>query len=69
MIGLLITFAILFIVWDSAKSVFTRMLDGVEPGVIEEINLAIDHVDGVKEIGEIRARWIGHKLIGISKMP
>ena len=31
-VGLLITLAILGIVWQSAKAVFTRMLDGVEPG-------------------------------------
>ncbi len=42
--------------------VFTRMLDGVEPGVIDEIRHAVGHVRGVQKIGEIRARWIGHKL-------
>lgn len=61
-IGLLITFSILWIVWDSAKLIFTRMLDGVEPGILEEIHHAADHVKGVKGIGEVRARWIGHKL-------
>lgn len=61
-IGLLITAAIFFIVWDSAKAVFIRMLDGVEPGILEEIEHAVSHVPGVKNIGEIRARWIGHKL-------
>ncbi len=61
-IGLLITAAIFFIVWDSAKAVFVRMLDGVEPGILEEIEHAVGHVPGVKNIGEIRARWIGHKL-------
>lgn len=61
-IGLIITITILFIAWDSAKVVFLRMLDGVELGIIEEISNAINHVPGVKGIGEIRARWIGHKL-------
>ena len=61
-VGLLITAAILFIVRDSARSVFTRMLDGVEPGVIEEIHHSVEHVRGVRGIGEVRARWIGHKL-------
>ena len=61
-IGLLITAAIFFIVWDSAKAVFVRMLDGVEPGILEEIEHAVSHVPGVKNTGEIRARWIGHKL-------
>ena len=32
-IGLIITVVILGIVWQSAKAVLTRMLDGVEPEV------------------------------------
>lgn len=62
LVGLFITISILWIVWKSAKMVFTRMLDGVEPGIINEIHHAAEHVEGVKEIGEVRARWIGHKL-------
>ena len=61
-VGLLITVVIFYVVWDSAKMVFTRMLDGVEPGVLEEIHHAVSHVQGVQGVGEIRARWIGHKL-------
>ena len=61
-IGLLITLAIFYIVWDSAKLVFTRMLDGVEPGILEEIHHAVSHVHGVRGVGEVRARWIGHRL-------
>ncbi|MHC8299259.1 cation diffusion facilitator family transporter [Pseudomonas sp. ZS1P83] len=61
-IGLLITIAILGIVWQSSKAVLTRMLDGVEPGVIEEIRHAAEHVPGVKRIINTRARWIGHRL-------
>jgi cation diffusion facilitator family transporter len=36
-IGLLITAVILGIVWQSAKAVLTRMLDGVEPQVVREL--------------------------------
>ncbi|WP_011306234.1 cation diffusion facilitator family transporter [Methanosarcina barkeri] len=61
-IGLIITLAILHIVWDSGKAVFTRMLDGVDPEVVEEIEHEIVHVEGVKEIKEVRVRWIGHRL-------
>ncbi|MHB1761061.1 MAG: cation diffusion facilitator family transporter [Acidithiobacillus ferrivorans] len=61
-IGLLITIAILGIVWQSSKAVLTRMLDGVEPEVIEEIRHAAEHVPGVKRIINTRARWIGHRL-------
>jgi cation diffusion facilitator family transporter len=61
-IGLVISVVILGIVWDSAKAVFTRMLDGVEPKVLEEIRHTADHVDGVEAVTEIRARWLGHRL-------
>src|SRR5215216_3569932 len=39
-VGLLIAAAILVIVWQSGKAVFTRLLDGVEPEAIEEIRHA-----------------------------
>ncbi len=61
-IGLLIACAILVIVWQSGKPVFTRLLDGVEPGVIDEIEHVAGHVSGVREVGGARARWIGHRL-------
>lgn len=62
LVGLGITLAILRIVWQSARAVFTRMLDGVEPEVIDEIHHAATHVAGVREVAEVRARWIGHRL-------
>jgi cation diffusion facilitator family transporter len=61
-IGLLITVAILGIVWQSAKVVITRMLDGVEPEIIDEIDHAARHAAGVRDVTEVRARWIGHRL-------
>jgi cation diffusion facilitator family transporter len=61
-IGLCITITILKIVWDSVKTVFIRLLDGVEPEIIDEIKHEASHVAEVKEVTEIRARWIGHFL-------
>jgi len=61
-VGLLITVAILRIVWESGKSVFTRLLDGVDPEVIDEIKHAVNHAPGVREVSEVRVRWLGHRL-------
>ena len=61
-VGLLIAAAILVIVWQSGKTIFTRLLDGVDPEVIEEIRHAASYVQGVKGVAEVRARWIGHRL-------
>lgn len=60
-VGVLITITIFGIVWQSAKAVFTRMLDGVEAGVVSEIHHAAEHVAGMKLVAA-RARWLGHKL-------
>jgi cation diffusion facilitator family transporter len=61
-VGLLITVAIFGIVWQSARSVLTRMLDGVEPGLVGEIRHAAEHVKGVGKVVDAKARWVGHKL-------
>jgi cation diffusion facilitator family transporter len=61
-IGLLITAAIFGIVIQSGKSIFFRMLDGADPQVIEELRHAAEHVPQVKEVTEVRARWLGHRL-------
>jgi cation diffusion facilitator family transporter len=61
-VGLLITVAIMQIVWQSGRSIFSRMLDGVDPEMIEEITDAISHTPGVRSISEVRVRWLGHRL-------
>src|SRR5215204_3777506 len=40
MVGLLIAAAILVIVWQSGKMVFSRLLDGVDPTLLDEIRSA-----------------------------
>jgi cation diffusion facilitator family transporter len=60
-VGLVITIAIFGIVIQSGKQIFSRMLDGVDPHVIDEIRHAAAHVANVKEVTDIRARWLGHR--------
>jgi cation diffusion facilitator family transporter len=62
MIGLLITIAIFGIVWQSAKAVLTRMLDGVDPAMVGEACHAAEHISGVKKVLDVKARWLGHRL-------
>lgn len=61
-IGMLITISILKIVLDSSKLVFTRLLDGVEPEVIDKVKNITESVEGVCEVTDLRVRWIGHRL-------
>lgn len=61
-IGLLITAAIIRIVWDSGKAVFTRLLDGIDPEMIGEIKRVVNQTTGVQDLTEVRVRWLGHRL-------
>jgi len=61
-VGLLITIIILRIVWESGRAVFTRLLDGTDPEIIDEIKHAVNHTTGVHDVTEVRVRWSGHRL-------
>ena len=61
-VGLGITVVVFKIVWDSGKSIFTRLLDGIDPAVIDEVQHAVQHVGDVREVTEVRVRWVGHRL-------
>ena len=62
-VGLLITIAIFGIVWQSSKAVFVRMLDGVDPAVTDEIRHVAGHIKGVQQVLDVKARWLGHRLL------
>src|SRR3954470_241040 len=51
-VGLLITIAIFGIVWQSSRAVLTRMLDGVDPTLVDEIRHAAAHIQGVTQVLE-----------------
>jgi cation diffusion facilitator family transporter len=61
-IGLLITIAILFIVRDTAVSMWHRLMDAVDPAEVDKIEAAAAGVAGVQSVQEVRARWVGHAL-------
>jgi cation diffusion facilitator family transporter len=60
--GLLISVVILRIVWQSIKVIGLRALDGVEDGVVESIDRTAAGVPAVREVRDVRARWIGHTI-------
>jgi cation diffusion facilitator family transporter len=61
-IGLLITAAILWIVWQSGALVVIRALDGVDQEIIAELRHAAEHIPEVQGVTEVQARWVGHHL-------
>ncbi|MGP3927178.1 cation diffusion facilitator family transporter [Streptomyces sp. 8N616] len=61
-VGLFITAAIALVLKDAAREVFRRLMDAVEPALVDAAAAALLGVPGVVEVGELRMRWIGHRL-------
>jgi cation diffusion facilitator family transporter len=63
-VGLGIGVAILGIVWKTAKDMWYRMMDAVDPEIYEEFNHTASHVSGVMDVHSSAIRWLGHRLYG-----
>jgi cation diffusion facilitator family transporter len=61
-VGLAITAAIVLVLRDAAREVLRRVLDAVDPALVDRAERAVRAVPGVREVGELRLRWIGHRL-------
>ncbi|MGI9164551.1 MAG: cation diffusion facilitator family transporter [Mycobacterium sp.] len=61
-VGLLITVAILMVLRTAARDVFSRLLDGVDPHLVETAEAALIAEPGVIGVRQLRMRWIGHRL-------
>jgi cation diffusion facilitator family transporter len=61
-VGLLITAAIALVLKDAAREVFRRLMDAVDPAVVDAAEAALRRVPGVRDVAEVRTRWIGHRL-------
>ncbi|MBS2965256.1 cation transporter [Actinocrinis puniceicyclus] len=61
-IGLVITVAILSVLRDAGRQVYRRLMDAVDPELIDRAEAALRDMDQVRAVGAVRMRWIGHAL-------
>ncbi|HWS94345.1 MAG TPA: cation diffusion facilitator family transporter [Mycobacterium sp.] len=61
-IGLLITVVILAVLRTAARDVFRRLMDGVDPTLVDAAEAALARQPGVLVVRSVRLRWIGHRL-------
>ncbi|MFI0369311.1 cation diffusion facilitator family transporter [Actinomadura sp. 1N219] len=61
-VGLLITVAILTVLWQTAREVWRRLMDAVDPALVDRAEAALSSTPGVLGVGDVRLRWIGHRL-------
>src|SRR5919106_1027356 len=60
-VGLGIGAAILVIVWNSARDIYYRVMDAVDPEVTELVEKTASNVPGVLEVNNVAIRWVGHR--------
>jgi len=61
-VGLLITVAILFVLKDAAREVYRRLMDAVDPNLVDTVAETLRQTSGVLDVGAVHLRWIGHAL-------
>jgi cation diffusion facilitator family transporter len=61
-IGLVITVAILGVLRNAARQVGARLLDAVDPVLVDQATAAVVSVGGISGVREMHVRWIGHTL-------
>ena len=61
-IGLIITVVILVVLKDAARDIYRRLMDSVDPALVDDVRSVLASVQGVEAVGATRIRWIGHEL-------
>src|ERR1700730_18102332 len=60
--GLLITVAILLVLRSAARDIYRRLMDSVDPELVDDVTAVLASVPGVEEVEAVRIRWVGHEL-------
>jgi len=61
-VGLVITVAILGVLRSAVVAVGARLMDAVDPGLVDQATASVASVGGIEAVRELRIRWIGHTL-------
>jgi cation diffusion facilitator family transporter len=61
-VGLLITVAILGVLRSAVVQIGARLMDAVDPALVDSATRAVAGVEGVRGVRDLRVRWIGHTL-------
>ena len=62
LVGLAITVAILGVLRGAARDVYRRLMDAVDPALVDQVEHEASAVVGVQRVADVRVRWVGHEL-------
>ncbi|HTW02407.1 MAG TPA: cation diffusion facilitator family transporter [Streptosporangiaceae bacterium] len=61
-VGLLITVAILAVLRQAAREIWHRLMDAIDPAVLDRAEQTLHDTAGVLGVGRVRLRWVGHQM-------
>ncbi len=67
-VGLLISAAIIVLLWGTVRSIGRRLVDGIEPELVDRLEHALRETPGVTAVPRVQLRWVGHRLHGSARL-
>jgi divalent metal cation (Fe/Co/Zn/Cd) transporter len=61
-VGLIITIAILAVLRTAVRDIFRRLMDAVDPELVDAAEAALAAQPGVTSVRSVKMRWIGHRI-------
>jgi cation diffusion facilitator family transporter len=61
-VGLLVTVAIVAVLRQAGREIYRRLMDAVDPALVDQVGQTLRATPGVLGVGQVRLRWIGHRL-------
>jgi cation diffusion facilitator family transporter len=61
-VGLVITVAILAVLYQATREIYRRLMDAVDPALVDQAERTLAATPGVLDVGHVRLRWVGHHL-------
>ena len=62
-VGLGISIAIFAVLVGAARQIYYRLMDAVDPAIVDRVETVARAIPGVLTVGATQARWLGHRLI------
>ncbi|MCE2529618.1 MAG: cation transporter [Acidimicrobiia bacterium] len=60
--GIVVGIVILRIMWSACRDIYGRLMDAVDPELVDEIEGVANSVEGVLSVNACQVRWMGHRL-------
>ena len=61
-VGLIVGIMILRVLWSATKEIYGRIMDAVDPELVDEVEKRSLAVPGVQCVNSCQVRWLGHRL-------